>query len=202
MTVAPQAQSSERERPVRPVDLLRWPADAGRREDHLAGGRGCLWLVEPGATPPETGPAEDWAWTLTDERDLHARLARLAGRTTAQASGATVSTIAGRLTRNGLSVDLDPLQASIVDQLGARFGQVVGRRELATAGRPGRPLSPRSIDRALHAVRDLIRPLGLEVHTIRGRGVLLDDSIAPVSAATSTPTRSTPFPAAPGCTPA
>ena len=164
-----------RECPVRPVDILRWPADAGQRRDRLARGRGCLWVVDTEATPPTIGPGEDWVWRRSDERDLFARLSRLSGRLKADQDDPSLEVDDdGNLTRNGTTVILSPTEAAVTNLLGAHLGRVVPRSALATASADNHVLSPRSIDRTVHRLRDLLGPLGLELHTIRGRGFLLD----------------------------
>lgn len=62
------------------VQLLRWPADAARREELKARQVHRLLLVDEDGTPPVLDPDEDWIRVPTDERDISARLQRLARR--------------------------------------------------------------------------------------------------------------------------
>lgn len=62
-----------------PVELVRWPAEADRRQALAAGGVPRLLLVERGSTsPPRLDDDEDWIRLPADERDVWARLDRLA----------------------------------------------------------------------------------------------------------------------------
>jgi hypothetical protein len=62
------------------IEVLRWPADAARREELVLERRPRLLLVEPGATPPPPDGHEDWIRMPADQRDVSARLGRLARR--------------------------------------------------------------------------------------------------------------------------
>jgi hypothetical protein len=62
------------------VEVLRWPAEAGRRAELAARARPRVLLVEPGEVPPPLDPEEDWLRLPAPARDLRARRARLARR--------------------------------------------------------------------------------------------------------------------------
>ena len=62
------------------VEVLRWPAEAGRRAQLAARARPRVLLVEPGELPPPLDPEEDWVRLPVPARDLRARRARLARR--------------------------------------------------------------------------------------------------------------------------
>ena len=61
--------------PLDEIELLRWPGDgpAGRRA-----GTPRLLLVSDGVLPPRLDAGEDWIRVPADERDLLARMQRLA----------------------------------------------------------------------------------------------------------------------------
>ena len=56
----------------------------------------------------------------------------------------------------------------------ARFGQAVSREEVAAAAWPDRTPDLHAIDIHLHRLRPRLRQVGLMIHTLRGRGFLLD----------------------------
>ena len=158
------------------VEVLRWPLDAAQRSDLRARRVPCIWLLERGELPPELGDHEDWVRLPVQPRDLHVRMQRLS-------SGAVDS---GRLVAGEVRVDPDGLltvgqdrvvvphlEALILNRLGATPGRVVRREELRELIWPDERRSPRAIDSRVHTLRVRIAPLGLHIHTIRGRGFLL-----------------------------
>lgn len=108
-----------------------------------------------------------------DERDVAVRLQRLARR-----HGAGADTVVGaidadgRVERDGTVVVLPLLEAELYRCLHGRIGRVVTRGELSEAVWGTRPTG-RALDGRIHALRTHLRPLDLEIHTIRGRGFLL-----------------------------
>ena len=71
-------------------------------------------------------------------------------------------------------VPLAPIEAGIVARLLARCGSVVSRRDLVAAawidGMPG----ARAVDARLRQLRDRVEPLGLQIHNVRRRGLMLE----------------------------
>jgi DNA-binding response OmpR family regulator len=78
----------------------------------------------------------------------------------------------GLLRHHGEWVALSPVQESLMRRLLAHFGSPVARRELTDDLWPEAPTT-RSIDTHMLRLRLRIAPLGLFIHTIRGRGFLL-----------------------------
>jgi two-component system, OmpR family, response regulator len=154
-----------------PVQLVRWPAEAARRQALAADDVPRLLLIERGSPPPRLDDDEDWIWSPADERDLWARLDRLAVQHARRLrrprlSDEGVLDYAGR--EAVVVAQRAPLLALLID----RFGQLVTWSELsATTG---------ATSHRLARLRAALAPVGLTVHTIRGRGVLL----APTEAAT------------------
>jgi hypothetical protein len=62
------------------AEVVRWPAEAGRRAELAAQGRPRVLLVEAGAVPPPLAPEEDWLRLPAPPADLRARRTRLARR--------------------------------------------------------------------------------------------------------------------------
>lgn len=163
-------------RPAPAVEVLRWPAEAGRRGDLLDDGRSCLWILLPGELPPELGPTEDWVRAPVDERDLYARVQRLAGRPArgrSPAPGEVVTDADGLLVWEGVRTVVPPIEAKILDRLGQTPDQVVPRTELIDLIWTDDRRSARAIDSRVHTLRGRLAPLHLMIHTIRGRGFLL-----------------------------
>jgi hypothetical protein len=153
-----------------PVQLVRWPAEAARRQALAADGVPRLLLIERGKPPPRLDDDEDWIWSPADERDLWARLDRLAVQHARRLrwprlSDEGVLDYAGR--QAVVAAQCAPLLALLID----RFGQLVTRNELSATGG--------ATSSRLAWLRATLAPIGLTIHTIRGRGVLL----APTEAA-------------------
>ncbi len=158
------------------VEILRWPVDAGRRQELLAQGRPCLWLLDRGELAPELEQTEDWARMPVEERDLHSRIQRLVtragGRPTFQPGEIEVDED-GLLTVGDQRVVVPHIEATILNRLGEVPGRVVGRTELVRLIWDDDRRNDRAIDSRVHTLRARIAPLGLTIHTIRGRGFLL-----------------------------
>jgi DNA-binding response OmpR family regulator len=88
----------------------------------------------------------------------------------------------GVLRHHGSWVALSPVQESLMRRLLARFGLPVPRQQLRAEVWP-ESASPRTIDAHMFRLRDRIQPLGLFIHTIRGRGFIL----APAQPSTNDP---------------
>jgi hypothetical protein len=158
------------------AEILRWPADADRREELRRHGHPRLLLLDPGAAPPALGDdLEDWTWTPTDERDLFARLNRLSLRARAPGLGPgdVIVTEEGDAVVGTVRVALPPAEASILRVLADPPGRVCSRTALEDAVWAGRPHGPRALDSRLFTLRARLEPAGLAIHSIRGRGFLL-----------------------------
>jgi DNA-binding winged helix-turn-helix (wHTH) protein len=158
------------------VEILRWPAQAGRRGDLHGGGRACLWLLDAGELAPELGPNEDWVRLPVDERDLQARVQRLAGRATGR-TGLSPHEVAvgddGLLRFGPGRVAVPPIEATILNRLAETPERVVTRDELVKLIWNDEPRTRRVLDSRVHTLRERIAHLGLCIHTIRGHGFLL-----------------------------
>jgi two-component system response regulator TctD len=69
---------------------------------------------------------------------------------------------------------LTPTQEVIMRLLVERLGRAVGRDELATATWPGGGPDPHALDVHIHKLRPRLQDMGLVIHTLRGRGYLLE----------------------------
>jgi DNA-binding winged helix-turn-helix (wHTH) protein len=80
----------------------------------------------------------------------------------------------GVLRRGGAWISLSPTQEAIVRVLVEHVGEAVARGDLAAAAWPsGGPL-PHGIDVHIHKLRPRLAELGLVIHTLRGRGYMLE----------------------------
>jgi DNA-binding response OmpR family regulator len=75
---------------------------------------------------------------------------------------------------------LSPTQESIVRCLVRHFGRPVTRADVAAETWPDGPPDLHTIDVHIHRLRPRLRRLGLVIHTLRGRGFLLDTPTAAV----------------------
>lgn len=158
------------------AEILRWPADADRREELRRHGRPRLLLLDPGAVPPtRDDDLEDWLWTPTDERDLFARLNRLTLRARPRdlAPGDVVVTDDGEAVAGRLRVPLPPAEARILRVLADPPGRLRSRSVLEQAVWADRAHGARALDSRMFTLRARLLPLGLAIHSIRGRGFLL-----------------------------
>lgn len=160
------------------AEILRWPADAGRRDELRRHGRPRLLVLDPGAVPPaRVDDLEDWVWTPTDERDLFARLHRLTSRSRPRDLDDVVVTAEGDVVVGDHRVALPPAEARILGVLADPPGRVRSRPVLERAVWAGRPHGPRALDSRLFTLRARLVPVGLAIHSIRGRGFVLGPSV-------------------------
>jgi DNA-binding winged helix-turn-helix (wHTH) protein len=165
--------------PTPRVELLRWPDDAVRRADLAARAVPRLLLLGEGTLPPPLADDEDWMFVPADERDMWARMQRLAQR--AAAADAVPRVTDGVVLRIGdRSAILSDGEAEVVQLLAARFRRLVTWDELRAALWPGDGGSLRRATSRVSRARHRVRPLGLVIHSVRSRGVVLDlDDAAP-----------------------
>lgn len=168
----PSAGAAGRHRPPTVV-LRRWPADAGQRNDLLSEGLGCLWVLDVDGPVPNFGPQEDWVRIDTDERDVGVRIGRLTARVEQDPAWADLRVVDGIVRFGGHRATLSELEANLLDLLGRSPGRVVPRSELLAAAWPGTARPNRALTDRIGSLRRRIAPLGLTIHTVRGRGYLL-----------------------------
>jgi DNA-binding winged helix-turn-helix (wHTH) protein len=78
------------------------------------------------------------------------------------------------LRRGDRWVALAPIEARIVELLLGRCGTVVGRRELVAVAWPDGVPAARALDARLVRLRARVEPLGLQIHNVRRRGLMLE----------------------------
>jgi hypothetical protein len=154
------------------VALIRWPEEVALLPQLRAQNRARLLLVDVGSDPPlVTDPLEDWVRTPVEERDLHARVATLAGR--AGRSAAPVVDGRGRLCFRGHWVALSPIEYNLARVLIERFGEVVVDTELYSHAWGDHPAGPGALRVHVTRLRRRLVDVGLEIRAVRGQGYVL-----------------------------
>lgn len=163
-----------RRRPVSgSVLIVSWPEESERAAEHARNGQPQLLLVAPDAPPPsDWDRLTDWIRLPADERDITARVAALQ-RHVAAAGPPTLDEF-DVLHRGRRWTALAPIEARIMELLLANFGRVVPRRDLDAVWTNGMP--DRGLDARLTKLRDRIAELGISIHTVRNKGLLLEVS--------------------------
>ncbi|MEQ1786504.1 MAG: hypothetical protein ABL966_05580 [Acidimicrobiales bacterium] len=157
------------------VSVLSWPHEDELRR-HLAWfGLPRVLLVEPGAEPPDLlDELEDWMRTPPDPVDLRARSEAVRRRARATAALEPLLDDDGLLWVGTSWVALTPAQVPVARVLLLHLGKVVRYETVVAAyestGASGHPASVRTLVTRLAA---RLRTVGLELVSVRRRGVLL-----------------------------
>lgn len=157
------------------VALLRWPEEASVRQAMAALGRPRLLLVEPGSLPPESlDGLEDWLRWPPDPAELLLRAQHLGQRSTPVDDHPLVLDDDGVLHRGDRWVAVSDTQLPVLHLLLDNVDRVVPFEALSdayqSAGGSGHPASVRT---SLARISRRVRPLGVEVVSIRRRGMVL-----------------------------
>jgi DNA-binding winged helix-turn-helix (wHTH) protein len=163
------------------VVLVRWPGEGDRLTQLRQEGRPRLLLVDSDTPPPLTGDAlEDWIRVPAREVDVRARIAVLSMRA-GMGGGSTEPVLDedGVLRLRGQWVSLPPVEARLTRSLLERYGSVVSRETLTSAGWPGGAPGRNALDVHVLRLRRRLDPLGLAIRTVRSRGYLLEDAAQP-----------------------
>jgi Transcriptional regulatory protein, C terminal len=161
------------------VVLVRWPNEADRRERLVAQSRPRLLVIEGQADPPvPVDCLEDWIRVPASEVDVSIRLRGLSGRVGRHTPGCPSLDGDGVLRFGSAWAALPPVESRLVAALVERFGGVVGRDALATAGWPEGAPGRNALDVHVLRLRRRIVPLGLVIRTVRSRGYVLEGAAA------------------------
>ena len=159
------------------VALVRWPEESARRDDLARAGRPRLLLVGADAVPPQVvDPLEDWVRFPGPEIDMRVRLDALAMRARLQATIEPTLDDDGVLRHDGMWVSLPPLGARMARLLLERAGSVVTRESLGRAAWPDGPPGRYALSVNLVRLRRRLAQVGLDIRTVRGRGLVLEAS--------------------------
>lgn len=162
------------------VTIVRWPEETSVREVLSVLRRPRLLLVEPGFPPPDPLELEeDWLRWPPDPSELLHRAKTLGQRVPATLEPDPVLDDDGILHRGDRWLAVSPAQQPVLRLLLDRMDEVVRFDDVvaayAAAGGSTLPASVRTVVSRLEA---RIAELGLEIVTIRGRGILLRASSA------------------------
>jgi hypothetical protein len=168
------------------VELVRWPAEQGRRDDLEASGLPRLLLLEHGVAPPvPADELEDWIRVPAGDDDVKARVDGLRRRVAVRAATVPDLDDDGVLRAGGGWVPLPPVESRLMGALLGRYGAVVSRDALARAGWPDGAPGRNALDVHMLRLRRRVGPLGLAIRTVRSRGYLLERLAAPVAVGAS-----------------
>lgn len=157
------------------VTVVRWPAEAPRREQLLARGIPRLLVLDDGVAPPgESDCLEDWVRMPASEVDMRARMEMLAGRAARHGLRVPSLDADGVLRFGGAWAALPPVEARLTGALVERFGAVVSREVLGRSGWPSGPPRRNALDVHVLRLRRRVEPVGLVIRTVRSRGYLLE----------------------------
>ena len=157
------------------VVLVRWPAEAARRERLREEGATRLLLVESGYPAPTAEDClEDWIRVPADDGDVQARMLALSARASSHVEDRPVLDGDGVLRFGERWVALPPVEVQLVGALLDRFGAVVGRDALTRAGWPDAAPNRNVLDVHMLRLRRRVQPVGLAIKTVRSRGYLLE----------------------------
>ena len=168
------------------ADALAWISSRGVEVVHctaarftpISSDRPVLYLIDADAPPPATwGELEDWVRLPADPGELYHRADRLISR----AAGTTTSGVRidqdDVLRSGGQLVPLTPVEARLVELLLDNVGELVARDTLESWLWPdGLPPDGRALDNRVKRLRHRLDGLPVHIHTVRGRGFLLEQT--------------------------
>lgn len=156
------------------VVILRWPGEQTRLADLRQQRIPRLALVSPHAPAfRSSDPLEDWVRLPASEGDVRARVRTLLARAHDERPDAP-ELGDGRVLRYGSWwTTLAPTEARLAETFVDRFGGVVSRVELASAGWPEGLPSRNSLDVLLGRIRRRLDGSSLVLRTVRSRGCML-----------------------------
>jgi hypothetical protein len=157
------------------VSLLLWPAEDDLRRHMSAIGQPRILVIDGDAQPPDLlDPLEDWVRAPAADVDVAARARVLLARAPSGVRPPPTLDEDGLLHVGAGWVVIPPAQVPLMRVLLDSLDRVVRTDAVAAAcaagGASGHPASVRTVIARLGA---RIRPLGLELATVRQRGVML-----------------------------
>ncbi|MHB8468082.1 MAG: helix-turn-helix domain-containing protein [Acidimicrobiales bacterium] len=157
------------------VVVLRWPEELDQVEHLRAAGTPRLLLVAADTPAPVTTDCdEDWIRLPAADDDVRVRASMLAARSARHTPGPVPKPVMkgdGRVAFRGHWVALSQMEEAIAAVLLEHFGEVVDLEALRTGEHPP---SEGAVRVHLTRLRKRIRPLGLAIHAVHGRGYVLE----------------------------
>ena len=162
------------------VALVRWPTELKRLDSLRELGVPRLLVLDRDTAPPASiDVLEDWVRRPVSEADIRARIDNLVHRAGSEAAVPPGVDNDGVMRYRNHWTSLPPVEARIASALASRFGSVVRREVLTSAGWPTDPPSRNALDVHVLRLRRRIGPLELVIRTVRSRGYLLEGTIQP-----------------------
>ena len=168
------------------ADALTWISSRGIEVVHCTSDRftpissdgPVLYLIDRDAPPPATwGELEDWVRLPADPGELYHRADRLISRANGGTTGAIRVDQDDVLRSGSQLVPLTPVEARLVEVLLDNVGELVPRDALEAWLWPdGLPPDGRALDNRIKRLRHRLDGLPLHIHTVRGRGFLLEQT--------------------------
>lgn len=157
------------------VPVVPWPEHDETRRLLVSLHIPRILVVAPGEQPPSSpDQLEDWVFEPADPADVAARAGVLRERARTAARDVPHLDEDGLLRRGDRWVAIPPQQTSIVALLVDHFDHLVRTEVIAEAyARAGGSTNPQSLRTLVTRLAKRVRPLDLELHTLRRRGVLL-----------------------------
>lgn len=164
--------------PAPEVAVLRWPD-----EDHVRaqlaerGVPRLLVLSHDCPAPVNVDTLEDWVREPVDHTELENRIGVLRRRATWRAPDVQLDERDGIVRHGERWVHLSPAQLRVAQLLFARPGAVVTRDEVRAACADGdTSADPRAVKSLVLRLAQRLRSIGIEVHSVRGRGWMVQPS--------------------------
>ncbi len=163
------------------IALVRWPQERAIRDALAALDRPRLLLVAVGEAPPDAlDAAEEWLRWPADHDEVLLRAHHLSQRIPIAERPPLVLEAEGMLRRGDRWVAISEAQLPVVGLLIASLGRVVRFEAIVEAyASLGGSTHPASVRTVLSRIEARVRPLGLEVTSVRRRGVVLRDADVP-----------------------
>ncbi len=151
--------------------VVRLPGEAAA-PDHEGGP--VLHILARDGAPPSCGPLEDWIRLPVDRDDLIVRADRLLDRSRDLVADPVL--VEDGILRSGELVEvISPQEERLMAALLATPGHLVSREALIEAIWPEEPpADPRALDNRVKTLRRRLQPFPLRIHTVRGRGLLVE----------------------------
>jgi len=137
-----------------------------------------LHVIEPGVEAPRCTELEDWVRHPIDRDELYARADHLLAR--ARRMGASLVRLSEDHTLHigDVIIILSEQEGRLMRTLIDHLDELVLRDDVTAAVWPdGAPHDPRALDNRVKALRRRIEDVPLQIHTVRGRGLLLERTI-------------------------
>lgn len=158
------------------IVAVRWPAEAAEARRLAALGVPRLLLVHADAEPPAGADGlEVWIRLPPDDGAFEEQLRLLADRALSMDRTVHLDKF-NRLFVGSRWIALSEIQARLASVLVADFGEVISELRLLDAGWPDQPRSAGNLRVQVYRLRARLLEVGLELQTIRGRGLVLQRS--------------------------